>query len=380
MGKKQHSQDRMYITATEWKRDFGGHKGTSAGQQNERLPLQCCSLTFQPFEHPVCTSEGHIFELEAIVPYVQKFHKNPVTDQPLELAQLIKLKFARNPETDDLQCASTHETFSANTHVVAIRTTGNVYSYDAIDTLCLKPKTLRDLLDDSPFTRADIITLQDPHNFTNRHMGNFAHIKDDTIARQVAEAKKQTPTSSSSSSSSASKPATGAPRARPQLGISLAPSSGGASAAAASLSGPARGLYSSGAVSGSFTSTSMSVATDNVRSLLTPEQILEQHYTHLRKTKTKGYVRLSTNLGNLNLELHCDMVPRTCHNFLELCERKYYVNNIVHRVIPGFMFQTADPDGTGRGGEGAFSREFRDEFHSSLKHDQRAHRCNGKLG
>jgi cyclophilin family peptidyl-prolyl cis-trans isomerase len=35
------------------------------------------------------------------------------------------------------------------------------------------------------------------------------------------------------------------------------------------------------------------------------------------------------------------------------------------------FLQGGDPDGTGRGGEGAFEREFRDEFHSQLRHDAR---------
>jgi len=34
-------------------------------------------------------------------------------------------------------------------------------------------------------------------------------------------------------------------------------------------------------------------------------------------------------------------------------------------------WRSGDPDGTGRGGEGAFEREFKDEFHSALKHDAR---------
>lgn len=32
----------------------------------------------------------------------------------------------------------------------------------------------------------------------------------------------------------------------------------------------------------------------------------------------KGFVRLVTNFGNLNLELFCDKAPRTCYNFLRL--------------------------------------------------------------
>ena len=241
--------------------------------------------------------------------------------------------------------------FSENTHVVAIKTTGNVYSYEAIDELCIKAKSMRDLLTDAPFTKADIIVLQDPHNILARNPATFAHIKDEAVAKQVDTLKagqaaaSASASSSSAAASSAAAPAAAAaaPRARPKLGISLAVKPTGAAAAAASLSsGPARALYSSGAVSGSFTSTSMSVATNNERALLSAEQILEQRYADLRKRKAKGYVRLHTTLGNINLELHADLTPRTAHNFMELCERGYYKDTIFHRVIPGFMVR-ADP-------------------------------------
>ena len=38
-----------------------------------------------------------------------------------------------------------------------------------------------------------------------------------------------------------------------------------------------------------------------------------------------------------------------------------------HRVIPGFMAQSGDPTGTGRGGPGY---RFEDEFHPSLRHNK----------
>ena len=44
-------------------------------------------------------------------------------------------------------------------------------------------------------------------------------------------------------------------------------------------------------------------------------------YRHVTK---KGYVRLHTSLGDVNLELHCDVVPRTCHNFIKHCRDGYY--------------------------------------------------------
>ena len=53
---------QRYITATEWKRDFGGAKDV-VGTKFKRLPFDCCALTLLPFETPVATKEGHIFDL-----------------------------------------------------------------------------------------------------------------------------------------------------------------------------------------------------------------------------------------------------------------------------------------------------------------------------
>lgn len=31
-------------------------------------------------------------------------------------------------------------------------------------------------------------------------------------------------------------------------------------------------------------------------------------------------------MGNLNFELHCDLTPKTCENFILLAKKKYYDN------------------------------------------------------
>lgn len=36
--------------------------------------------------------------------------------------------------------------FTEHTHIVAVRPTGNVYCWEAVEELCLKPKNMRDLL------------------------------------------------------------------------------------------------------------------------------------------------------------------------------------------------------------------------------------------
>lgn len=52
----------------------------------------------------------------------------------------------------------------------------------------------------------------------------------------------------------------------------------------------------------------------------------------------KGYIRIRTSLGDLNLELHCDLVPMSCHNFIQLCKQGYYNKTSKYVVGVGVMF------------------------------------------
>jgi peptidyl-prolyl cis-trans isomerase-like protein 2 len=42
----------------------------------------------------------------------------------------------------------------------------------------------------------------------------------------------------------------------------------------------------------------------------------------MRTLAKKGYVQLKTSLGDLNLEIRCDISPATSENFLTLCSRR----------------------------------------------------------
>ena len=80
---------------------------------------------------------------------------------------------------------------------MAIRTTGNVYLYEAVNELNLKIKSYKDLLTDEPFKKSDIITLQDPDDPAHmalRDISNFKHLQ--TMRDEAAAAR-----ASSSSSS-----------------------------------------------------------------------------------------------------------------------------------------------------------------------------------
>jgi peptidylprolyl isomerase len=54
--------------------------------------------------------------------------------------------------------------------------------------------------------------------------------------------------------------------------------------------------------------------------------------------------------GNVTVELLPDVAPQHVERIKELTREGFYDGIVFHRVIEGFMAQTGDPTGTGRGG------------------------------
>lgn len=91
---------------------------------------------------------------------------------------------------------------------------------------------------------------------------------------------------------------------------------------------------------------------------------------------------IHTNKGVIDVKLFEHEAPKTVANFIGLALGKrtwqdldtfterndpFYDGVIFHRVIPGFMIQGGDRQGTGRGGPGY---RFEDEFGPGLRHDK----------
>ena len=76
------------------------------------------------------------------------------------------------------------------------------------------------------------------------------------------------------------------------------------------------------------------------------------------------------NGGVIKAELYPEIAPNTVNNFISLVKEGFYDGVIFHRVIPGFMIQGGDPQGTGMGGPGYCIRgEFSaNGFKNDLKH------------
>jgi peptidyl-prolyl cis-trans isomerase A (cyclophilin A) len=84
------------------------------------------------------------------------------------------------------------------------------------------------------------------------------------------------------------------------------------------------------------------------------------------------HAAFDTTEGKFKVKLFAEQAPNTVNNFVTLADgtktgKPFYDGTIFHRVIPGFMIQGGDPEGSGRGGPGY---RFADEFHPSLKHSK----------
>ncbi len=85
----------------------------------------------------------------------------------------------------------------------------------------------------------------------------------------------------------------------------------------------------------------------------------------------KPTVKIEMEDGSvITAELYPETAPNTVRNFISLVSRGFYDGTIFHRVIPGFMIQGGDPEGTGAGGPGyAIKGEFTSNgFRNDLKH------------
>ncbi|KAJ5279646.1 hypothetical protein N7478_005018 [Penicillium angulare] len=384
--------DKLYITHSEWASDnaFSASAGAGVGKAKrggshaafKRLPFNFCSLSLQPFAHPVCTHTGTIFDLTNILPWIKKHGTNPVDGSSLKSSDLIKLTIAKNEEGDYVDPV-TYKVLTDNTHLVALRNTGNVFSWDTVERLNIKGKLWRDLVTDEEFSRKDIITLQDPQNVESRNLSSFKYLKEgqtEILDDQQSSASVNANALGSSAKILKAKEAVAKARADrvQQQGNASAlkadPKSGAlTSAGKPGPTQPAKptpynaARFTTGKAAASFTSTGLTPHTTGELALLSEEEYMLKR----GRVKAKAYARIVTTAGHLNLELYPEYAPKAVWNFIQLSKKGYYKGVAFHRNIKGFMIQGGDPTGSGRGGESIWGKYFADEFEGPLKHDGR---------
>jgi cyclophilin family peptidyl-prolyl cis-trans isomerase len=63
-------------------------------------------------------------------------------------------------------------------------------------------------------------------------------------------------------------------------------------------------------------------------------------------------VTITTDRGAIVMDLDPQLAPNTVNNFIGLARQGYYDGLTWHRVVPEFVIQGGDPEGSGRGGPG----------------------------
>ena len=362
------------------------------------LPFDHCALSLTPYESPCMGPEGVIFDLTNLVPYLQKHKKNPISGGSMTTRDIIRLNIAKNA-AGEWQCPVTFKVFNDSSHVVAVRTTGNVYSYDAVLELNIKAKNFEDLMTGEAFEKKDIVTLfngQDVEHSRSRDISTFAHLKEvreDTQAAQAGDSRvRHNPISEKvlvelSRLRDEEEQSGVKKRALEEIfggtvggtaGFSAVEDSGEDVAELLALQPTTEQInpgskLTSAAKSGGLTSTSFgSIETSSSTRLARPSEIREARFRKMKELGSKAFVQLQTNFGQINLELYCNIAPATCWNFLALCARGYYDGKHFHRLVPGFTLQ-GGAETAGKGGSSAFprGRAFADEFDPRLKHESR---------
>lgn len=98
------------------------------------------------------------------------------------------------------------------------------------------------------------------------------------------------------------------------------------------------------------------------------------HEVELNKYKTDNPVvaMYIEDYGSIVIELFPKVAPNTVNNFISLVKSGFYDDNTFHRLVPGFVLQGGDPNGTGTGGPGyTIKGEFSENgFENNLKHNK----------
>ena len=394
MPKRQ--KEKQYQSAREHRSNQSIRSGTSASSSAgaRPLPFDCCALTLTPFTTPVCSSDGIIFDNAAILPHLMKHKVDPVTGRPMTSRDLLILNMDKDESTGKWQCPVLNKPFTDRTKIVAIRqrppgNEANVYSYEAYHELNVKAKNYLDLVSGLKFNKEDVIVLQDPNDERHcklRDIQNFSHIRsqrdsinnNNNITGDSGNVRHSV--TASRIMDKLSKEKRKREKAAEEESKKLFKSNDH-DTTASSVSKKQQLIYTdelitslnltSGKASMSFTSTSMNVASENSARLATEDEIITSQCEQLKRLKKKGTIRMFTNVGAMDVEIHCDIVPRTAMNFLLLAEKGEYIGSKFHRSIPNFMIQGGKKAGSkGKDDQGSsyWDKPFKDEFDDRLTH------------
>ena len=163
MPKHKHTKDKLYYTQEEMRLKY--FKNKKKENTYYFLPFNYCCVSLRPLntcKNICCDREGNLYNKFYLLEYVTKYHKNPITGKKhLSLKDIISLNLAQD-KNGNFICPVTLKVLNNSLKIVAIPETGNVYSNMAYQELNVSMNNYRDLINDKPFEKKNVIVLNDP--------------------------------------------------------------------------------------------------------------------------------------------------------------------------------------------------------------------------
>lgn len=298
---------------------------------------------------------------------------------------MIKLNIFKNSETEKYQCPVSLKDFTDSTKIVAIRTTGNVYSSKVVDELNKKQKNWYDLITGKKFKAKDIIVLQDPLMIKHRIIDNFLWRKEGKNLEKIEDDDEE-------KLQSIDMPGLGK-RALEQAGMLDLKDSVIKKLKNYSLENGSKKkidkeklnpddvltvkefieerkilkdwrheMQSTGKVAASVTSSYISVKLNEEKRILTDAEMLQKIWIRVKSHHIKTYLQIKTNLGILNCVLYSHQAARTCFSFLDMVYSKKLDGLRFGKLVQGTIVQV--------GNKGRNLRFDTVDKSEKLKHDQ----------
>ena len=163
MPKHKHTKDKLYYTQEEMRLKYFQNKK----KENTYyfLPFNYCCVSLRPLNlcnNICCDREGNLYNKFYLLEYVTKFHKNPITGKKhMSLKDIVSLNIAKD-KNGNFICPVTLKLLNNSLKIIAIPETGNVFSNMAYQELNVSMNNYRDLINDKPFDKKNVIVINDP--------------------------------------------------------------------------------------------------------------------------------------------------------------------------------------------------------------------------
>ncbi|CRG99518.1 peptidyl-prolyl cis-trans isomerase, putative [Plasmodium relictum] len=352
MGKHKHSKDKLYILQSEYRRDAVKKKQLKS-QNSTYLPFNYCRISLTPFVEPYCDENGRLYDKKSVLEEMRKEKNNEKVEYSIDIKNLIKANFYKH--NNEYICPITRKYFNQHTKIILNKKTGNVYSSE-IFKLFKSKNEMFDPLTHECMKKSDLIVLQDPlnknkanelnKNYLQKKKNTYQSIRENgaimSILEEVKSKKKEKENDLRYKNESENIKIEEAKENIPirnkekienemqlkkkEEDISLYDNDSSENEIKIKCKN-----YSDNKLAQCVTSTISNITYKNDFIYLSESQVYNIIYEKVHKNKKNSYVRLITDIGMINIELYASIYPKLCHNFLFLCEYKYYSNTDIFK-------------------------------------------------